>query len=444
MNMSLMHRKKVLIITYYWPPGGGIAVLRCLKIAKYIRQHGWEPAVFTAEGAHYPVIDHSNDKDVPEGIAILRQKIWEPYHIYKWITGKPPDANVNNVFYVRESEASFLHKLSVWIRSNFFIPDARALWIRPSVKKLLAYLKEHSVDAILSSGPPHSNTRIATLARKKTGLPWLADFQDPWTQVDYFQHLRLTSRAARKHRQMEQEVFENADRITIVSPSWRKDLMELGARNVEVIPLGFDPEDFASRPEAEDEGRFAFTHLGIMGYDRTPSVFFKVLGDMCRSVPGFRDALELRFVGQVDSSVIEEAESLGLAGQLRLPGSVGHREALELTCRSPILLLLLNQQPNAKGRIPGKLFEYMASRRPIFCLGPTDSDVAGILAETGAGTTAAYEDEGAIRAHLEKLYQQFREGTLANAVDSSIEAYSVEQLAGKVAALLDQITEQRM
>ena len=435
-----MRRKKVLIITYYWPPGGGIAVLRCLKISKYLRKYGWEPVIFTAEDAHYPVIDHSNDQDVQEGLTILRQKIWEPYHIYKMITGKAPDANVNNVFYVEEEEAGAMHKLSVWVRSNFFIPDARAFWVRPSVNKILAFLEEHPVDAIMSSGPPHSNTRIATLVKKRTGLPWLADFQDPWTQIDYFQHLRLTGWARRRHHRMEQEVFEQADKITIVSPSWREDLMEIGARNVEVIPLGYDPDDFSAKPEIENKSRFTLTHLGIMGYDRNPAGLFGVLQQMCEEVEGFREALEIRLVGQVDPSVREAYEAAGLAGNVKLVGSVPRQQALELTRDSPILLLLLNQQPNAQGRIPGKLFEYLAARRPILCLGPTDSDVAGILAETGAGTTAAYADEVAIRSALERLYRQFREKQLANAVNSSIDNYSIDTLTGKVAAYLEKIT----
>ncbi|MCB9297348.1 MAG: glycosyltransferase [Lewinellaceae bacterium] len=433
-----MNRKKVLIISYYWPPSGGIGVLRCLKIAKYLRQYGWEPVIFTAEGAHYPSIDHSNDKDVPPGATILRQRIWEPYHIYKFLTGQPPQANVNNVFYVQDDNPGFFHRLSVWIRSNFFIPDARALWIRPSVRFLRRYLKANPVDAIFSDGPPHSNTRIATLLKKHTGIPWLADFQDPWTQIDYYQLLNLTAWGDRRHHRMEQEAFRRADKITIVSPTWKKDLEAIGAENVSVIPWGYDPDDYNDISQ-EVGPKFTLTHLGIMGYDRNPAGLFRVLQRMCEEVEGFRENLELQLVGQVDYSVREAYEAAGLAGNVKLPGAVPRREALQLTMDSPILLLLLNQQPNAGGRIPGKLFEYLASRRPVLCLGPTDSDVAGILAETGGGTTAGYDDETAIRAILEELYQKFREGKLAKPVDSSIEKYSIEKLTGEVAGFLEEI-----
>ncbi len=435
-----MDRKKVLIISYYWPPSGGIGVLRCLKIAKYLRQYGWDPVIYTAKDAHYPSIDHSNDKDIPPGATILRQPIWEPYHIYKFITGQPPQANVNNVFYVKDEGLGFFHRLSVWIRSNFFIPDARALWIRPSVRFLRRYLKDNPVDAIFSDGPPHSNTRIATLLKKHTGIPWLADFQDPWTQIDYYQLLDLTAWGDRRHHRMEQEAFRRADKITIVSPTWKEELEAIGAENVSVIPWGYDPDDYIDI-EQQVGSKFILTHLGIMGYDRNPAGLFHVLQRMCEEVEGFRENLELQLVGQVDYSVREAYEAAGLAGNVKLPGSLPRREALQLTMDSPILLLLLNQQPNARGRIPGKLFEYLASRRPVLCLGPTDSDVAGILTETGAGTTADYGDETAIRAILEELYQKFREGKLAEPVDSSIEKYSIEKLTGKVAGFLDEITE---
>ena len=211
-------KKRVLIITYYWPPSGGIGVLRCLKMAKYLRDFGWEPIIYTAKDAHYPRIDHSNDRDVPEGLEIIKQKIIEPYTFYKLLTGQKKDANVNNVFYTKEENLGYMHKLSVWIRSNFFIPDARSLWIKPSVKRLTKYIEENQVDAMLTCGPPHTNTRIATLLSKKTGTPWLMDFQDPWTQVDYYALLNLSKWGDRKHRRQEQEAFAQADKVTIVSP----------------------------------------------------------------------------------------------------------------------------------------------------------------------------------------------------------------------------------
>jgi hypothetical protein len=348
--------------------------LRCLKFAKYLRQYGWEPVIFTAEDAHYPSIDLTNEKDIPEGITVLRQKIWEPYHIYKFITGQKKDANVNNVFYATEKKPGLLHKLSVWIRSNFFIPDARSLWIKPSVAFLLKYLEENPVDAILSNGPPHSNTRIATLLKKATGIPWLADFQDPWSQVDYFSMLDLTLWGHKKHLRMEQEVFKRADAITIVSKTWKKNLESIGAKNVSVLPWGFDADDF-KEIEINPDTDFSLTHIGILGSDRNPTELWEAINVLAKEEPRVTKKLIIRLVGLVDTGIKEDITKSGLDNNVSYAGSVDRKKALAFAANSKVLLLVLNRQENAAGRIPGKFFEYLAAGRPILAIGPPYSEI---------------------------------------------------------------------
>lgn len=432
-------KKKVLIITYYWPPSGGIGVLRCLKIAKYLRDFDWEPIIYTAANPHYPSIDHSNDKDIPADLTIIKGKIWEPYAVYKKITGKKKDANVNNVFYVNEEKVGFLHHLSVWIRSNFFIPDARAAWIKPSVQLLLNYLEEHPVDALLTDGPPHTNTRIATLIKQKTGTPWLADFQDPWTQVDYYQLLKLMPWANRKHHRMEQEAFKAANKVTIVSKSWKKDLESIGAHNVSVINWGFDPKDFEFNT-FEVNKRFSFVHAGIMGPDRNPKVFFEVLQELKQELPDFSRDLEIKLIGQVAHEVKQDLERYHLLENVDFVGSVPRKEALQLICSAPILLLLLNQQDNAEGRIPGKFFEYLAAKRPILNFGPARSDVGDILAHTKGGINCTYDDQAIIKESILRLYEEFQSGQLHQALHTDISAYSIRNLTGRIAGYLEEIS----
>ncbi len=431
--------KKVLLITYYWPPSGGIGVLRCLKIAKYLRRYGWEPIIFTAKDAQYPRIDPSNEKDIPEGCTVLRQKIWEPYHIYKFLTGKKKEENVNDVLTSMDSKAGLAHRLSVWVRSNFFIPDARAMWVNPSVKYLSDYLSEHPVDALFSCGPPHTNTRIATLLNQKLGIPFLSDFQDPWTQVDYFKQLRLTAWGLRKHQRQEQEAFAAANAMTIVSEHWKSDLEQIGAKNVSVLYWGYDPDDFDSI-DAKIDTKFTISHLGIMGEDRNPAVFFRILKELIDELPGFREDLKLQLVGQIDYVVKEEYQRLGIEAQVNFVGSVKRGEALQLTCNSNILLLLLNQQENAKGRVPGKFFEYLAARRPILSLGATDGDVGQILESTAHGKSYEYEDYEGIKNWIVERYREYRNGQLAEPMQGAIEQYAHPILTKKVARLLDEIT----
>ncbi|HSK11947.1 MAG TPA: glycosyltransferase, partial [Phnomibacter sp.] len=432
--------KKVLIITYYWPPCGGIGVLRCLKFAKYLRAWGWEPVIFTADGAHYPSIDHSNDKDIPEGITILRQPIWEPYHLYKFITGQKKDANVNNVFYASEKKRGLTHNISVWLRSNFFIPDARAAWIDPSVKFLLKYLKAHPVDALLSNGPPHSNTRIATLLKKATGIPWLADFQDPWSQVDYFGMLKLTRWGRHRHLRMEQEVFRHADAITIVSDRWKKDLEKIGAKNVTTVAWGYDPDDFRDLPEGESE-HFSITHTGILGTDRHPALLLNAIQDLKIEMPGIADDLRIQLAGLVDTGIRSDIENRGLQDNVVYLGSMERRKALELTVKSKVLLLILNRQENAAGRIPGKFFEYMAAGRPIFCIGPAESDVRTIMEAKALGYYCPFDDAPLAKSYMKELYEKFLKGSLGKYTPRGVEEYSNYNLTAKISGILNSITE---
>ena len=434
--------KKVLIISYYWPPCGGIGVLRCLKIAKYIRQFGWEPIIFTAEGADYPSIDHTNAKDIHPDTVVLRQKIWEPYNIYRFISGKKKDANVNNVFYTKEEKAGIAHNISVWIRSNFFIPDARCLWIKPSVKYLLKYLRENPVDAIFSDGPPHSNTRIATIIKQKTGIPWLADFQDPWTQIDYFSLLKLTSAGLQKHQKLEQEAFQAADKITIVSPTWKKELEDIGARNVSVIPWGYDPEDY-THLEHHDDGKFVISHLGILGYDRNPETLFQVIEEIIREHPDFESKLKLIFPGQIDYSVKELITKYNLDKYVDLPGNLNRMAALECMKNSNILLLLLNKQANAKGRIPGKLFEYLAVKRPILCLGDPKGDSAAIIKKANAGDSWEYDNSNELKRYILMEFEKYKRGENQKDINSKIEEYSIIKLSGEIGKMLDAITNHK-
>jgi glycosyltransferase involved in cell wall biosynthesis len=436
-----MASKKVLFITYYWPPAGGIGVLRCLKIAKYIRDFGWEPVIYTAKDAQYSVMDESNFKHVHPDTTVLKHPIIEPFNFYKMITGRKKDAPLLNVLNANEGKTGLMHDFSVWVRSNFFIPDARSLWINPSVKFLLKYLKENPVDAIFTDGPPHTNTMIANIIKEKTGIPWLADFQDPWTQVDYYQLLKLTGWADRKHRAMEQRVFRNADKITIVSPSWKRDLESIGAKNVGVIPWGYDEEDFDDTSVGLDN-KFLISHLGLLGSDRNPDLFFRAIGELCAEEAGFKDAIEVRLIGSVDFSVKEAAGKFNVLEYVKFESQISRKESLQLMRRSQLLLLLLNKADNAQGRIPGKLFEYMRAGRPILCFGPAGCDVENILKETNAGINIQYDNYDLIKNTLRGLYHKFQAKELVSN-KTSIEKYSIRNLTGQIAGFLQEITNKK-
>ena len=428
--------KKVLIITYYWPPAGGIGVHRCLKFAKYLREFGWEPVICTAENAEYPVLDEGNLKDVPAGIKIIKTKIWEPYNLFKLISGKKKEERIHNVF-LEEDKPSFAHKFGIWIRGNIFIPDARKFWIRPSVKFLSKYLKENHVDVLFTNGPPQSTHMIAYGVKKNLGIPWHADFQDPWTQVDYFSQLMLNPISKRIHEAMERRVFRNADKITICSNTWKSDLESIGARDVGVIVWGYDEDDFKNISVSLSK-KFTLSHFGSLGPDRNAKILWKALSIISNEDKQFADDLEIELVGFIGHAIVDEINSLGMSKNLKLSAHISRQETLVRMYQAQVLLLILNDMPNVNGRLPGKLFEYLASRRPTLVIGPEESDASKIVHGVNAGFTCDFNDLDKTLATLRELYKKFKDGSLTSN-QTDISQYSNRNLTKKLAGFLDEI-----
>ncbi|MEM7370829.1 MAG: glycosyl transferase family 1 [Bacteroidota bacterium] len=431
-------RKKVLLITYYWPPSGGAGVQRVLKLGKYLRDFGWDPIIYTAADAAYPIIDHSLEADVPSDITVLKGPIWEPYEVYKRFTGKKKGEKVYSGFLAEDKKPSLTERLSVWIRGNFFIPDARRYWIKPSVKYLTDYLDQHPVDAILSSGPPHTVHMIAKGLKQNTGLPWIADFRDPWTNIDFYDQLKLTKWADRRHHKMEASVIQEADSLVTVSWVWEKEFQELGAGTTKVITNGFDEEDFSDTAPPLSE-KFICSHIGYLNRDRNSADLWEAFGELCREIPTFRDHLALRFVGKTDHITFQQLEAQGLTDLVEKIAYVPHNEVLRYTRSSQLLLLLVNNVPNVMGHIPGKTYEYIGSRRPILAIGPEDADFARVLSETKSGVICGFGEKEKMKRALLKMYQRYKKGKLNNE-EADISRYTRRNATAQMAELLTDIT----
>lgn len=432
--------RKVLIITYYWPPSGGAGVQRWLKFVKYLRNFGWEPVVYTPENPEYPAIDNSLLKDIPQGIEIVRTPIWEPYSFYKKLVGAKKNERINAGFLSEKKRPGLAERFSIWLRGNFFIPDARKFWINPSIKFLVKYLKQHPVDAIVSTGPPHSMHMIALGVKKRTGLPWLADFRDPWTNIDFYHELMLSSWADRKHHKQEMSVLKKADEVVVISNSMKTDFLKLLKRDYSVITNGYDQDDIAGVDARIDE-RFSVAHIGTMVKTRNPLLLWEVLSEEVLKDTDFANDLEIKLVGSVDYSVTESIEAAGLGNYVNRISYVPHNEVVKIQQQSQVLLLLINDTPNAKVILPGKFFEYMAARRPILCIGPRDGDAAEVILETNAGYVSEKDDKESIRKAINELYSRFRTGK--NIVDSKgIARFSRESLTGRMAECLSVISGQ--
>lgn len=429
--------KKVLIITYYWPPMGGGGVQRWLKTTKYLREYGWEPIVFTTENGEASVVDESSLKQIPKDIETLRVPIWEPFGLYKKITGKKKNEKLVPGT-VTEKGNSFSHRLSVWIRGNVFIPDARRFWIKPSTNYLIDYLKKNKVDAIVSTGPPHSTHMIALNVLKKYQIPWLADFRDPWTNIDFYHKLMLTNWADKQHKKMEQAVLKNANQVVTVSWSWAEDFKNISGRMPMVITNGFDPEDFKNAGKVALDQKFTITHAGSLNEDRNPHILWEVLKQLCNENESFAQDLEVKFIGQIAGTAVNEAHENGLADHLNQIDNLPHVEVVKELIKSQVLLLPLNDTPNIDGVVPGKLYEYIGAQRPILCIGKPTGDSAKIIEETNAGKVADFTDQAKLKGIITTYYQAYKKSVL-KVESSNYEKYSRKLLAGQIAEELNKI-----
>lgn len=430
--------KRVLIITYYWPPSGGAGVQRWLKFVKYFRNFGWEPVIYTPENPEYPDRDPSLEKDVPAGLEILRIPIWEPYSVYKKMVGIKKEEKISAAFTSENKRNSLPESISVWIRGNLFIPDARAFWIRPSIRFLSDYLTKHPVDAMVSTGPPHSMHLIALSLAEKHPIPWLADFRDPWTNIDYQRDLRLTRCATRKHKTLEKKVLQAADAVTVISPGMAADFGAAVCRPYEVVTNGYDPEDIPGTGSFRPNVKFSISHIGTLPGSRNPVTLWNALKEMIPQVPGLKETLEILLAGKVDYTVTESIKEAGLEPYLQKTGYLSHDEALLCQRQSQVLLLLINNTPNAGLILTGKFFEYLSSGRPILCIGPEEGDAARILRETGSGLLAGFGDTETLKKHLLSLFSDFTSGKQVVA-GHSIEAYSRVELTRRMAGILDRL-----
>ena len=430
-----MIMRRVLIISYYWPPSGGSGVQRWVKFVKYLPSEGWEPIVFAPENADYPALDPSLGAEVPADVEVLRGRIWEPYSAYRKLTG----AKSTQVTEISSGKKTFKQRLSLWIRANLFVPDPRVGWVKPSIKTLLKYLQEHPVDAIVTTGPPHSVHLIGQKLHKKTGIPWIPDFRDPWSRMYYLRYLPMTAATWRKLRAQEQAVLDECSTVLACTPLVQEEFQAQTKTPVAMITNGFDEEDFTG-PAPKADTRFNITHTGLFAADGNPFVLWKVLGEMAASVPGFREELRLRLVGKVDREVLEAIKAAGLESNVVALGPTDHATAVKEQRSASILILPLRNDPLYRPILPGKLFEYLASRRPILGIGQEDGAMARVICAAEAGITADWKHETAMREFLENAFRQHCEGGVPE-TKGNIGQYSRRATTHSLAALLSKVTE---
>ena len=423
--------KKALIITYYWPPAGGPGVQRWLKFVKYLPEFGVDSIVFIPENPNYPIVDESLLDEIPKGIIILKQPIKEPYKLASILSNKSAKTISKGVI-PKEKKQSIIERLMLFIRGNFFIPDARKAWVKPSVKFLLKYIDDNSIETIITTGPPHSLHLIGLQLKTKKNLKWIADFRDPWTTIGYHKKLKLTSASANKHKHLEASVLNNADEIVVTSNVTREEFLSITEKPISVITNGYDIE--APKKVNLDE-KFTLAHIGSLLSERNPENLWKALSELISENNDFAQSFQLNFIGTVSEDVLQSVYTYNLKQHVNVIGYVSHQEAINYQQKSQLLLLIEIDSADTKCIIPGKLFEYMVSKRPIIAIGPADSDVEAIIQETNSGNYFYYNAYTSLKSVILEQFELYKNNALVSK-PIDIEKYSRRELTKSLSRLI--------
>ena len=432
------HLKKVLIITYYWPPSGGSGVQRWLKFVKYLPAFGWEPHVLTPENPSFAVKDPSLEKDVPPEAEVMRLPIWEPYNLFFRIAGLfGSKKQATPTAMVSSKNKGFFKTISTWMRGNLLIPDPRIFWVRPAVNFLSDYVARNHIQVIVTTGPPHSIHLIGLKLKDKfPHLRWLADFRDPWTEWGMWDSLMVTNTVRRLHKRLESSVLRRADEIITITPFYVRRFEKISGRTVRLLTNGFDEDDFMGMVYTRGD-KFVIRHVGIINEKCDPRPFMSALKAEMDINADFSKDVQLEFIGEVhpDFRAFVSRDPV-LARVTVFTGNVPHSSLISLYSSSSLLLLVLTGYKDAKGFLPGKLFEYFASSIPVLGIGPTDGDAATLLRETGAGTMAASDDPEGIRSALRNAHSGWQQSPAPQPNTYAVRRFSRKAITAELVAIL--------
>ncbi len=427
-------KTKVLIITYYWPPSGGSGVQRWVKFAKYLPEFNIEPFVLTVENGTYPLVDDSLKDEVSSTLKVFRSKSIEPYSLFGGLTGKT-DKEVSTPSTAFSNDGSLLKKIGIWIRANFFIPDARIGWIPFAFKKAETIISEYGIEQVITTGPPNSTHLIGLkLKTKYPDLNWIMDMRDPWSQIFYNQHLPRTDRASKKDISLEKKCLTKADEVIVVSDSMNKVQQSVFDRHYHTITNGFDHEDFELSSDNRDPDALSIKYVGSMTEAAIPHSFFKALSSLDDDL---RKKIKVSFFGSFNEKVMEIINRYELQDLISYHGYIPHKAAKKEMQTADLLLLVIPDTEDNELIITGKIFDYIGAQKPILCIGPKNGDASNLITENNVGKNFKYEDQEPITEFLidqlsgnEYRYQVWEK-------DFKLHPFSRFSLTGKLKELID-------
>jgi len=428
--------EKVLIITYYWPPSGGASVQRWLKLSKYLLKFDIEPIVLTVDEkyATYPVKDESFNDQVEDGVKVVRTKSFEVLKVFSFFMGekKVPYGGFSNV-----DTTTFFSKVTRFLRGNLLVPDARVGWNRYAFRKAKKIIEENKIQTVITTSPPHSSQLIGLKLKRKLGINWIVDINDPWTDIYYYKdllHLGFVKKIDKKH---ERTVVNVADRI-IANCNSNKGIFQSKLENPNedkfiIVPNGYDADDFPEKPSI-NKSEFVFTYTGTIAEKYDADVLFECINELKEQFSEIK--FKLLFVGTVSPSVKADIRKYGIEDVTEYTGQVSHKQATDYAVNATVLINIFPKTDHDKG-VPGKLGNYLATKKPIVSISPVDGDSAEILRHTGAGKSFNREMKKEMMEYLRGLVEAWKQNpeSLIN-TNENIYFYSREYGAGEIAKLI--------
>lgn len=428
-------KKKVLIITYYWPPSGGAGVQRWLKLSYYLAEIGFDVYVITVDEkfATYPVTDSTFTKEIHPSIKIFKTKSFEFLKIYQKFS---PKKQVPYAGFSNENKSGWIQKITKFLRGNLLIPDARIGWNKYAYAKAEKLITDLKIDTLITTSPPHSTQLIGLALKNKFKLNWIADLRDPWTDIYYYHQFNHTSFAKNKDKKLEKEVLINADKIVVVSNEIKK-LFELKTSknlNISIIPNGFDEKDFEINNQEHYNSEFKICYTGTIASNYPIHSFCKVLQSVINKIKNVK--ITFHFFGNISIEQRNQLEKInGL--ECRFTGHVSHKQAIEEIKSADLLLLIIPDTEKNKGILTGKLFEYLASLNPILAFGPVIGNAAEIITKCNSGKTFDYDDfDGAEKFLFSLIESKQNRSNLLNPNTEEVNKYSRRNQAEQFAALI--------
>jgi len=435
--------KNLLIIAYYFPPSGGPGVQRVLKHVRYLREFGWNPIVLTVSNGQFPARDESLLEQVPTDILVERTHIYEPYDLYRLLTGKAKGSAIDvNVIKKDGAKSSFIDSLAEFIRATFFIPDARIGWKFTAYEAARKLIKEHNIEAIYSSSPPYTCSIIARKMKREFKLPWVAGFRDPWT--GFISSPKRWFLPSAIDKAMEHSTFAEADFVECAWEGIIKDALakypDLEEKKFIHVPNGFDSNDLP-QVEYTKTDKFTITYTGSMYGRRNPAAFFEAIQNLLDTQQIDANKLHLRFIGRFGDEVDAMFQKASFKNSIEIINYVPHHKSIEYLMLSDALLLVVDESKESAEIVPGKVYEYIGCKRPIIAVAPEEGAIADLIKETKSGNVAHQTNV----SEIEKIILRNYTNWLNNSGDfnpntDAIKKYERREAAKTLAELLDMLS----